>query len=32
LLDSFTYGFVCMIALVLPMLFEDVIKWTGVKE
>lgn len=32
LLDSFSYGFVCMIALVLPMLFEDVIKWTGVKE
>ena len=32
LLDSFSYGFVCMIVLVLPMIFEDVIKWTGVKE
>lgn len=32
LLDSFTYGFVCMIMIVLPMLFEDVIKWTGVEE
>ncbi len=32
LLDSFTYSFVCMILLVLPMLFEDVIRWTGVEE
>ena len=32
LLDSFTYGFVCMIMIVLPMLFEDVVKWTGVEE
>lgn len=32
LLDSFTYSFVCMILIVLPMLFEDVIKWTGVEE
>lgn len=32
LLDSFTYSFVCMILIVLPMFFEDVIKWTGVEE
>lgn len=32
LLDSFSYAFVCMILIVLPMLFEDVIKWTGVEE
>lgn len=32
LLDSFTYSFVCMILIVLPMLFQDVIKWTGVEE
>lgn len=32
LLDSFSYAFVCMILIVLPMLFQDVIKWTGVEE
>ena len=32
LLDSVSYGFVCMVLIVLPMLFEDVIKWTGVEK
>ncbi len=32
LLDTFNYSFACMILIVLPMLFEDIIKWTGVEE
>lgn len=32
LLDTFTYSFSCMILIVLPLLFEDIIKWTGVEE
>ncbi len=32
LLDSVSYSFVCMVLIVLPMLFEDVIRWTGVEE
>lgn len=27
MLDSFTYSFMCMILLVLPLLYEDIIKW-----
>ncbi len=32
LLDTFNYSFSCMILIVLPLLFEDIIKWTGVEE
>lgn len=31
-LDSFTYSFVCMIMFMTPMLFEDIIKWRGIKN
>ncbi|MBQ8762688.1 MAG: hypothetical protein IJZ07_01115 [Clostridia bacterium] len=30
-LDAFNYSFSCMILIVLPLLFEDIIKWTGVE-
>lgn len=32
LLDSFSYSFMCMVLLVAPLFFEDIIKWSGVKE
>lgn len=32
LLDSFTYAFMGMILIVLPLLFEDIIKWTGAEN
>lgn len=32
MLDTFTYSFSCMVLIVLPLLFEDIIKWTGVEE
>ena len=32
LLDTFNYSFSCMILIVLPLVFEDIIKWTGVEE
>ncbi len=32
LLDTFNYSFACMVLIVLPMVFEDIIKWTGVEE
>lgn len=31
-LDSFNYSFTCMIMIVAPLLFEDIIKWTGAEE
>ena len=31
-LDTFTYSFVCMIMFITPMLFEDIIKWRGIKN
>lgn len=31
-LDSFNYSFTCMILIIAPLLFEDIIKWTGVNE
>lgn len=31
-LDTFTYSFSCMVLIVLPLIFEDIIKWTGVEE
>lgn len=32
MLDTFTYSFSCMVLIILPLLFEDIIKWTGVEE
>lgn len=32
ILDSFTYSFMPMILLVLPMIFEDIIRWDGIKD
>lgn len=29
-LDSFTYSFMAMILLVLPLLYEDIMKWEGI--
>lgn len=29
LLDSFTYSFMAMLLIVLPLLFEDILKWKG---
>lgn len=31
-LDSFNYSFTCMILIVAPLLFEDIINWTGAEE
>lgn len=31
LLDSFTYSFMCMILLVLPLLYEDILRWEGIE-
>lgn len=31
-LDSFNYSFTLMVMLVSPLLFEDIIKWTGAEE
>lgn len=31
-LDSFNYSFTCMVLIVAPLLFEDIIKWTGAEE
>lgn len=31
LLDSCTYSFMCMILLVLPLLYEDIIRWEGIE-
>lgn len=31
-LDSFNYSFTCMILIVAPLLFEDIIKWTGAER
>ncbi len=30
--DSFTYSFTCAILIVAPLLFEDIIKWTGAEK
>ncbi len=30
--DTFSYSFTCMILIILPLLFEDIIKWTGAEE
>lgn len=32
ILDSFTYAFMAMILIVLPLLYEDIIKWTDNKN
>lgn len=32
ILDTFTYSFSCMVLIILPLVFEDIIKWTGVEE
>ncbi len=31
-LDSFNYSFTCMVMIVSSLLFEDIIKWTGVEK
>lgn len=31
LLDSVTYSFTCMILLVLPLLYEDILRWEGIE-
>lgn len=31
LLDSCTYSFMCMILLVLPLLYEDILRWEGIE-
>lgn len=31
-LDSFNYSFTCMVLIVAPLLFEDIIKWSGAEE
>lgn len=31
MLNSFPYNFMCMIILVLPLLYEDIMKWEGIK-
>lgn len=31
LLDSFSYSFMCMILLVLPLLYDDIIRWEGIE-
>lgn len=30
--DTFSYSFMCMILIVLPLVFEDIIKWSCVRE
>lgn len=32
ILDTFTYSFMTVILLVLPLFFEDIIKWTGAEK
>jgi hypothetical protein len=32
LLDSFNYSFTCMVMIVSSLIFEDIIKWTGVEK
>ena len=32
LLDSLTYSFYCMILIILPLLFEDVIRWEKIED
>lgn len=32
LLDSFTYSFYCIIMIILPLFFEYILKWDGVKK
>ena len=31
LLDSITYSFMCMILIVLPLLYEDILRWEGIE-
>jgi len=31
ILDSFSYSFACMVLLVLPLLYEDIIRWEKIK-
>lgn len=31
LLDSFSYSFMCMILIVLPLLYDDIIRWEGIE-
>ena len=31
-LDSVTYSFYCAILFILPLLFEDIIRWEGIKN
>lgn len=32
ILDSFNYSFTCAIMIVAPLMFEDIIKWTGAEK
>lgn len=32
LLDSCPYSFMCMILIVLPLLYEDILRWEGIEE
>ena len=32
LLDSVTYSFYCLILLILPLLFEDVLRWEKIED
>ncbi len=32
LLDAVTYSFYCMILFILPLLFEDIIRWDGIEN
>ena len=32
LLDSVTYSFMCMMLLVLPLLYEDIMMWKGIQR
>ena len=32
LLDSVTYSFMCMVLLVLPLLYEDIMMWKGIER
>ncbi len=31
-LDSMSYSFTCMVFIIAPLMFEDIIKWTGAEE
>ena len=31
ILDSFNYSFMCMLVLVLPIIYEDIMRWEGIR-